>query len=103
MEYPRFDGSQACAEIGLEIFFPPPDGYGNVLSREARKICASCDFLVPCGEWALHHAEPYGIYGGMTVADRHRIRKERNIIPDVMNVGDALAGVLSPQREREAS
>lgn len=100
MKYPDFDGSQACAEIGTEVFFPPPDGYGNVLSREAKKICASCSFLVPCGEWALRHAEPYGIYGGMTVADRNRIRKERNIIPDVFTVEQVLAGAL---RERFAS
>ena len=94
MKYPDFDGSQACAEIGTEVFFPPPDGYGNMLTRQARKICEGCSFLVPCSEWALHHADPFGIYGGMTADDRHRIRKERNIIPDVLTVERAL-GYLS--------
>lgn len=86
MKYPDFDGTQLCSEMDADIFFPPGDGYGTMITRQAKNVCVRCHFLDECGEWALHHADPYGIYGAMTPTDRHRIRKERNIIPEVVTI-----------------
>ena len=88
MKYPDFDGSQLCNDrtIDKDMFFPPSGGAGNLIAREAKKICMRCSFLNECAEWALHHADPYGVYGGMNASDRHQIRKERGIIPDVVTI-----------------
>lgn len=73
-EAPFFDGSQVCAQVDPEIFFP--DKGGSV--RQAKGICAGCEFLNPCRRYALtakaggHPID--GVWGGTTARDRRRIR-----------------------------
>ena len=43
--------------------------------RRAKTICAACPCRVECGLWALEHDE-LGIWGGMTRAERNRIRAQ---------------------------
>lgn len=65
-----------CAQIDPELFFPQ---LGDNTSA-AKQICRSCPVAEPCLEWALSLPnDEYGIYAGTTVAQRRRIREQRQI------------------------
>lgn len=72
--------SPACAEVGLEWFYPEtPEGMqSGVYEPLLKTICGGCPHLRECGDWAIRH-EYYGYWGGMTVRDRIRIRSQRGI------------------------
>ena len=62
-----------------ELFFPEPrSSRTRGREREAKQICMSCDKMIECLEYSLHH-ELYGIWGGMGESARERLRRERNI------------------------
>ncbi len=42
----------------------------EVLVAEAKAVCARCPVLQSCREHGLSTAEPYGIWGGLTVQER---------------------------------
>jgi WhiB family transcriptional regulator, redox-sensing transcriptional regulator len=88
MRYPDFDGTQLCTEMDADVFFPPTGGVGMAMAREAKKVCNLCEWQYECGEWALRHADPYGIYGGMTPEDRQKVRKKRGIVADVYTLAE---------------
>ena len=86
-EYPKFDGTQACAEVGVEIMYGNELGesvtHGKRASMDrpsvvATVMCKGCDFLGDCLTWALHHEE-YGVWGGTTASQRERMRKKLGI------------------------
>ena len=76
--YPDFDGTQLCAQIDPEIWFPE----GSLLkeNKQAMKICQKCHFIDACLEYALEN-DVDGIWGGTTNPQRKVIRKDRGIIP----------------------
>ncbi|MDX2356998.1 WhiB family transcriptional regulator [Dietzia sp. PP-33] len=39
----------------------------------AKKLCAQCPVIEACRAHAMAHRELYGVWGGMTEADRHRL------------------------------
>ena len=84
--YPDFDGTQKCAEIGVEPFFPDsrPDG-GEY--RKARSLCDGCDWIEPCREYSLHWMVA-GVWGGTNPVDRRRIRRERGIVAQPISTPD---------------
>lgn len=86
-EYPEFDGTQACAEIGVEIMYGSERGgvvsHGERASNDRPEavstiVCKGCDFLGECLIWALHHEE-YGVWGGTTASQRARMRSRLGI------------------------
>jgi WhiB family redox-sensing transcriptional regulator len=57
-------------------------------SQEAKKICHRCPVMQQCREWALKHREQYGVWGGLTEAERdmiltHRRHKRREQFSDL--------------------
>jgi WhiB family transcriptional regulator, redox-sensing transcriptional regulator len=76
---PSFDGSQVCAQVDPELFFPENKVDAREKIRLVRPICGSCDFKHPCLEYALKHDELLGIWGGTTEWDRVRMRKTKRI------------------------
>jgi len=60
-----------CAETDPEAFFPEKGGS----TREAKKVCLSCDVRVECLEYALTHDERFGIWGGLSERERRRLRR----------------------------
>ncbi|MEE1939258.1 WhiB family transcriptional regulator [Streptomyces sp. TRM 70361] len=58
-------------EAGL-FFAPSKEPTAARLSREqaAKRVCARCPVLIDCREHALLQPEPYGVWGGMTAAER---------------------------------
>ena len=78
---PLFDDWQwqehgACRGTDTELFFPP-DGERapRRLEREAtaKALCAACPVRQPCRAHALGAGEPYGVWGGLSAADRELV------------------------------
>lgn len=61
-----------CAETDPEAFFPEKGGS----TREAKKVCVSCEVRSECLEYALEHDERFGIWGGLSERERRRLKKE---------------------------
>jgi hypothetical protein len=68
-------GAAACKSVDTNRFYPEN---GAAVSKEIVSLCASCPVLEPCQEWAVHY-EAHGFQGGMTPAQRSRVRAKLNI------------------------
>jgi WhiB family transcriptional regulator, redox-sensing transcriptional regulator len=60
-----------CAQTDPEAFFPEKGGS----TREAKKICGSCEVRNRCLEYALENDERFGIWGGLSERERRKLRK----------------------------
>ncbi|MDO5645544.1 MAG: WhiB family transcriptional regulator [Dermabacter sp.] len=60
-----------CAQTDPEAFFPEKGGS----TREAKKVCISCDVRAECLEYALAHDERFGIWGGLSERERRKLKK----------------------------
>ena len=71
----------------------------NKLNRrheeEAKKICAGCPVKQECLEYALANREQYGVWGGMTFAERRREFAER-LYQEQRNLGGRK--IMDPER-----
>ena len=61
-----------CAQTDPEAFFPEKGGS----TREAKRVCRSCEVRAECLEYALEHDERFGIWGGMSERERRRLKRE---------------------------
>lgn len=61
-----------CAETDPEAFFPEKGGS----TRDAKRICDSCDVRQQCLEYALQNDERFGIWGGLSERERRKLRKQ---------------------------
>jgi WhiB family redox-sensing transcriptional regulator len=60
-----------CAQTDPEAFFPEKGGS----TREAKRVCLSCDVRNDCLEYALANDERFGIWGGLSERERRRLKK----------------------------
>lgn len=60
-----------CAQTDPEAFFPEKGGS----TREAKRICASCEVRAECLSFALANDERFGIWGGLSERERRRLKK----------------------------
>ncbi|QHE68567.1 Sporulation regulatory protein WhiD [Rhodococcus sp. WAY2] len=72
----------ACRGADPAVFYSPDGERGSarvLREAKARQICRPCPVLAPCREHALAAGETYGVWGGLTEADRrkrtHRLRR----------------------------
>jgi len=65
----------ACNFVDPELWFP--DKGGPV--KDAKRICRQCPVVDKCLEFALEHAERYGVYGGKSEMERRKILKQRQV------------------------
>jgi WhiB family redox-sensing transcriptional regulator len=61
-----------CAQTDPEAFFPEKGGS----TREAKKVCRSCEVRAECLDYALEHDERFGIWGGLSERERRRLKRE---------------------------
>jgi WhiB family redox-sensing transcriptional regulator len=61
-----------CAQTDPEAFFPEKGGS----TREAKRVCRSCDVRTECLEFALENDERFGIWGGLSERERRRVKRE---------------------------
>ena len=78
---PECDGldwraNAACRGTDPELFFPDDDsGPARARIKQAKTICRGCPVSVSCLNWALTSGEEGGIWGGLTEAERLRLRR----------------------------
>ncbi|MCL6423955.1 WhiB family transcriptional regulator [Brachybacterium sp. JHP9] len=61
-----------CAQTDPEAFFPEKGGS----TREAKKVCVSCDVRSECLEYALENDERFGIWGGLSERERRKLKRQ---------------------------
>lgn len=60
-----------CAQTDPEAFFPEKGGS----TRDAKRICTSCEVRAQCLEYALENDERFGIWGGLSERERRKLRR----------------------------
>ena len=60
-----------CAQTDPEAFFPEKGGS----TREAKRVCTTCEVRDDCLEAALMNDERFGIWGGLSERERRKIKK----------------------------
>src|SRR5512144_1189770 len=76
----RWAEQAACRHEDPDLFFPPEEEHGRyAVLREtlAKRICLTCPVLPECTAHALATDERYGVWGGLTPAERDRLRRRR--------------------------
>lgn len=59
---------------GLTDVMFPADGQSV---EPAKRVCATCDVVEPCLEFALENNERHGVWGGLSVNERWQLRRAR--------------------------
>lgn len=62
-----------CPQVDPEVFFPEKGGS----TREAKKVCSSCEVQAECLEYALGNEERFGIWGGLSERERRKLKKRK--------------------------
>jgi WhiB family transcriptional regulator, redox-sensing transcriptional regulator len=70
-EEPGWQERALCAQTDPEAFFPEKGGS----TREAKKVCLTCDVRGECLEYALLNDERFGIWGGLSERERRKLKK----------------------------
>ena len=60
-----------CAQTDPEAFFPEKGGS----TREAKRVCMSCEVRVQCLDYALENDERFGIWGGLSERERRKLKR----------------------------
>src|ERR1035438_3986155 len=61
-----------CAQTDPEAFFPEKGGS----TREAKRVCRSCEVRAECLEYALENDERFGIWGGLSERERRKVKRQ---------------------------
>lgn len=77
---PFFDGSQVCAQVDPELFFPENKLDAREKIRITRPLCSSCEFKNPCLEYAMENPSVHGTWGGYTEWERMRLRRIKRAV-----------------------
>ncbi|MBP1327074.1 WhiB family redox-sensing transcriptional regulator [Leucobacter exalbidus] len=67
-----WQGDALCAQTDPEAFFPEKGGS----TREAKRICESCEVRSECLDYALENDERFGIWGGLSERERRKLRRD---------------------------
>ena len=66
-----------CSGNHSHLFFPPSTSERKEEREKrevrAKSICQICPVKMPCFEYAAEIKEPYGIWGGLTEAERRQV------------------------------
>ena len=73
--------SALCAEIGGDDWFPEIGGENG---KRAKQICASCNVVQQCLEYALTHGITEGIWGGQSPQERAKLRRPNRLYPNLI-------------------
>ena len=60
-----------CAQTDPEAFFPEKGGS----TRDAKRVCTTCDVRGECLEYALQNDERFGIWGGLSERERRKLKR----------------------------
>lgn len=65
----------ACRGLNPTLFFPEGRG-SNHLREAAKAVCHGCPVRRECLDYAIEQRIHHGIFGGLSVKERHRHRKD---------------------------
>jgi WhiB family redox-sensing transcriptional regulator len=68
LDAPEWRDFALCRVTDPEAFFPETGENG----RPAKRVCAGCEVREACLAEALAHDERFGIWGGLTAAERRK-------------------------------
>ncbi|MGW0366169.1 WhiB family transcriptional regulator [Streptomyces sp. NPDC002990] len=71
----------ACRSLGSRLFFHPVGERGRERERRdaaAKEVCALCPVQPDCLDHALQVQEPYGVWGGLSEAERRRLQARQD-------------------------
>lgn len=73
----RFEA--ACLTQDPELFFPLGDS-GPAVDQvdKAKAVCRACPVMQECLSWALDTGQDFGVWGGMSEAERLTMRRRRS-------------------------
>ncbi len=66
-------GGQVPCQSWPDLFFPEMGG----TSEPAKKLCQGCPVKLQCLEYALNANETIGVWGGLSVLERKRLKRAR--------------------------
>ncbi|MEW2626151.1 WhiB family transcriptional regulator [Streptomyces sp. NPDC048106] len=69
----------ACRGLDGAVFYSPAGERGIERARReerARSVCQACPVREKCALFALALGEPYGVWGGLTEAERRHIARQ---------------------------
>lgn len=91
------NGGVVCEQVPDAFFMEDEikDPNRNRKILVAKNICAECPVKNLCLEYALEANEPYGIWGGLTLPERNRLKRKR-----IMNEGIHRVGAWGADRKR---
>jgi WhiB family redox-sensing transcriptional regulator len=68
------DGPTPCKD-DPDLFFPRSERAAK--HEPAKRLCLSCLHTADCLAWALENDERWGVWGGTSPHDRHRLQHAR--------------------------
>ncbi|MEU3619034.1 WhiB family transcriptional regulator [Streptomyces sp. NPDC006872] len=74
----------ACRGLDVSIFYSPQGERGldrRVREKAAIEICSGCPARKKCADFALSTRQEFGVWGGLTEADRELRRISRSAAP----------------------
>jgi hypothetical protein len=74
---PDWQDQAACAGMGTTLFF---SGKGdNRWVAEAKVMCARCDVVEECLQWAIDTGSRHGVFGGLTPRERQGMKLGKGV------------------------
>jgi WhiB family redox-sensing transcriptional regulator len=67
-------GTPICQETDPELWFPETGGENGAF-KTAKLFCSQCPVRLECLNLALANNEQHGIWGGLSVKERQRLRR----------------------------
>ncbi|MFI9610484.1 WhiB family transcriptional regulator [Streptomyces sp. NPDC052023] len=72
----KWQSLAACRDMDTSVFFSPPGERGSARRHRestARAVCAACPVRTQCARFAVACGQRYGVWGGLTEADRRSL------------------------------
>lgn len=72
--YPAWMSRAVCAQVGPDLWFSEKGS--NQFTSNVKAVCAGCPVRSQCLEYAIANGETDGVWGGLTVKERRKLRRE---------------------------
>jgi WhiB family redox-sensing transcriptional regulator len=72
---PPWMSSAACAEIPGDLWYPEKGS--NQFTSNVKAVCKGCPVQRQCLDYAIANCENDGVWGGLTVKERRKLRRAR--------------------------
>ena len=65
-----------CKGVDTNMFFSEDSGG----TKHAVQFCKDCPVKVPCGQYAMDNNIFYGVWGGLSIRARLKLKREQKLI-----------------------